>query len=222
MKGEEKIYSWKNEVPKCDLPDPIVSMINMKDKYRPFNIYPTGSKVKTFPGNSKLSHFHWWNHFPVSQITSDGRSAVAPDRASHSSLVWGIPSKDFLMYGLTDKGIKSLVPLAKSWNNAPAIKEIKGCSGLKYVQEERAYDLTAGSTDIVFEIRAGTEAPLVHPAFVIVNWNDEKVELKINDKSISNGKDFRSGFIHTAEGINLVVWLNKTYSGKTLFEFSTK
>lgn len=33
------------------------------------------------------SIFPWWNHWPASQITSDGRSAHAADRLAHSSLI---------------------------------------------------------------------------------------------------------------------------------------
>jgi len=42
---------------------------------------------------------------------------------------------------MTNKKIEELLPVAKSWNNAPGIRDISSCSEPKYVQEERAYHL---------------------------------------------------------------------------------
>lgn len=39
----------------------------------------------------EVSHFPWWNHWPVAQNLSDGRYCQAADRPSHFSLAWGGP-----------------------------------------------------------------------------------------------------------------------------------
>ena len=40
----------------------------------------------------EVSHFPWWNHWPVAQNLSDGRYCQAADRPSHFSLAWGGPA----------------------------------------------------------------------------------------------------------------------------------
>ena len=83
--------------------EPIIQMTNLKAKYRPFMIFRPGSDMEVFnvEVRPEYSHFPWWNHWPVAQIISDGRHAQAPDRAAHSSLVWGGPRDDVAIYGMT-------------------------------------------------------------------------------------------------------------------------
>lgn len=209
MEGESQTYSWERGSPECDLSDPIISLTNMRSAYKPFNIYPTGSEVETFPGHNRQSHFHWWNHWPVSQITSDGRSARAADRAAHSSLVWGIPSQDFLMYGTTNAKPESLIPLAKSWNDPPTVTETNGCELTGYRQEERAYHLRAQSNKLSFTMKGTYEKPIVNPCFVVANWRSgKKAVVKVDGKVISSGKMSRQGIVWDTEGKRkLVVFL---------------
>ena len=209
MAGQSKTYSWEDGSPVCNLADPIISMVNSKSSYKPFNIYPTGSSVETFGGSSRDSAFHWWNHFPVSQIISDGRSARAADRAAHSSLVWGTPSTNYLMYGLTNKPAASLINLAKSWNTPATVIEPTGCSSEGYVKEQRAYVLTKNTLNITFKLFATDDRPAVNPCFVIKNWgSNSAASLKINGKSIKPGSDFRQGVVRDTDGTQtMIIWI---------------
>jgi hypothetical protein len=211
MAGESKAYSWEDGSPKCDLPNPIISMVNSKSDYKPFNIYPTGSSVETFGGNSRGSHFHWWNHFPVSQITSDGRGSRAADRAAHSSLVWGNPSTNYLMYGLTNKPAASLINLAKSWNTPASISDAAGCSNEGYKKEERAYILTKTSASLSFRLLASEGRPVVNPCFVTKNWgSNHSASVKIGGRSLSKGPDFRRGIVRDTDGTQtMVIWIKR-------------
>ena len=217
MAGEMETYSWENGSPECDLPDPVISMINTKSLYRPFNIYPAGSSVETFPGRTKPSRFHWWNHFPVSQIISDGRSAKASDRAAHSSLVWGSPSQDYLMYGFSNEPASTLLSLAGSWNNPPGVKDTVGviCNG--YQPQQRAYLMTATSQNLSFELVGSEKNPIINPCFVICNWGQKDAGLKINGQEIRRGDSFRYGHRRTAEGVDLIVWIKKESAKPTEF-----
>jgi hypothetical protein len=47
----------------------------------------------------------------------------------------------------------------------------------------------------------------VNPAFVVKNWGDGGVELKIDGRKIKRGKKFRVGYEDTEDGTNLVIWL---------------
>lgn len=217
MDGDVEIYSWEDGSPECDLRDPIISMTNMKSVYKVFNIYPTDSSVETFPGRTKPSRFHWWNHFPISQITSDGRSAKAPDRAAHSSLVWGCPSQDYLMYGFSNKPASALLGLAGSWNNPPGVEDAVGviCNG--YQPQERAYLMTATSQNLSFELDGSEKNPIINPCFVISNWDKKDAGLEINGQEIKRGDSFRYGHRRTAEGVDLIVWIKKESAEPTEF-----
>ncbi len=106
-------------------------------------------------------------HWPVSQITSDGRGARASDRASHSSLVWGIPSEPFLMYGLTSKPANELRPLANSWNDPPKIKKLQGATSAGYEQNQRAYLLERQKDRFEFVLQGTESSPIMNPCFII-------------------------------------------------------
>jgi hypothetical protein len=131
--GKIQNLSWAMDAPTGVFENTVITQVNTKSQYRMFNIYPTGSGVEVFGGHGRLSPFHWWNHWPVSQIISDGRGARAADRLAHSSLLWGIPSGDFLLYGISDKKPSELVRLAKSWTSPPKLVNASGFKKSDYI-----------------------------------------------------------------------------------------
>jgi len=188
-----------------------------------YNIFPTGSSVEVFGGHGRLSPFHWWNHWPVSQITSDGRGARAADRLAHSSLLWGAPNDDFLLYGISDIKPTELFSLAKSWNHSPKLKDLKGFQSFKYIQEERAYHIQADASEISFIINASPDSPLVNPAFVVKNWKSDSISLEINGEEIKPGEQFRFGTNYdTAGNKYMILWLEMDRQDSVKLEFRTR
>ncbi len=97
MKGENHTYSWANGAPifkKGENPEnPVIQIVNLKSEYKPFSILEKENNMEVFGIEQRLevSHFPWWNHWPVAQNLSDGRYCQAADRPSHFSLAWGGP-----------------------------------------------------------------------------------------------------------------------------------
>lgn len=206
--GNSQALSWANESPQGTFNNACITMVNSLSRYRMFNIYPSGSSVEIFGGHSRYSKFHWWNHWPVSQITSDGRGARSTDRVAHSSLIWGAPAKNFLLYGITDKPAAELLELARSWNSPPALSDLTGCHSRGYHQEERAYHIEADAGNFSFMIKADSLSPLINPAFVIINWPDQNIDLNIDGPSVEQGSLFRFGFNYDTSGKKyMIVWL---------------
>ena len=211
--GEARTYSWEHGFPVFDLENPIIQMTNLKSKFKPFMILRPGARWRVFNGEVRpeYSRFPWWNHWPVAQVSSDGRYASASDRAAHSSLCWGGPRGDVALYGMTDLPAVALVPLARSWNNPPPL-HITG-NNLKnegYDPSQRAYILRCDRTGsaLNFEIQGSQDSPVVNPALLIKNWGPHAPQLKINGRSISRGKEFRWGIEHTISGqADLIVWI---------------
>ncbi|MHC4616476.1 MAG: hypothetical protein ACYTEQ_01850, partial [Planctomycetota bacterium] len=88
MDGQTHTYSWAAGAPE-DYDEPrnaSIQLTNLKAENRPFIIFEPGPEISAFGGGDKHSRFPWWNHWPVSQIPSDGREVVGTDRPSHSSL----------------------------------------------------------------------------------------------------------------------------------------
>jgi len=214
--GQEQTFEWGQpdlvypRIPgQLGIKDgPIVSMVNFKANYRPFYIYAEGSGMRTFnvEVRPQFSAFPWWNHYPVSQAISDGRSAERADRMTSSSLVWGHPTKGCLMIGLTDQPAASLVPLALSWDRPAEIVNPQGCTSLGYVQNERAYRLLADQSSLSFDLQASTERPVVNPCFVVRNWGHRgEAEVLLDGRQ---PKDFRQGTMLDTDGNDcLVVWI---------------
>jgi hypothetical protein len=235
MKGEKYTHSWADG-PKAlkerTVPDhPFVAT------------YPTEGPVEgalhmpwtwmDYPDHSK---FPWWNHWPVAQIPSDGRFVTGPDRVSHTALtnwLWAEYERTentqvkLSLQGLTEKAPEDMVPLAKSWLYAPGIhKKSPGFETMGYDQAERAYIIHIfeknNPSTIKFRLGANPEHPLVNPAFVITDWGDNDLDLKIDGKSLKRGKNFRYGPRQTPHGTDLIVWL-KLESTKALeMELSPK
>jgi hypothetical protein len=213
MKGETKSYSWENGYPKFDLPEANIQVVNFKSKFKPFLILRTGGEFTVFNGEVRpeYSHFPWWNHWPVAQIVSDGRSANAPDQAAHSSLSWGDPNGDAALYGMTDKAPETLVTLARSWNFPAEFKPITTETAIaEYDYTQRAYLVNAkgSKNNIRFSLNGTKESPVLNPAFVITNWVNSDILLTIDGKSISRGKDFRYSVEYDVEGKpSVIVWI---------------
>jgi hypothetical protein len=234
LKGQSHTYAWAEKTPMVREGDkyfhfgnepeekPVIMRINMKSDYKPFQIFETTNRFSIFAHEHRkgFSHFPWWNHWPVSQVPSDGRYCQAADRASHFSLAWGGPpphkgeGKTFWwawMYGATLDDAQALVPLGRSWLRPPQLL-------LKYGAEDAVYDLTqrcyliSGLKDNVepkleFVLRASPDSPIVNPAFVVENWGDRDAEISLNGTPIPRGKSFRYGHIRRINRYDLVIWL---------------
>ncbi|MHC4131359.1 MAG: LamG domain-containing protein [Planctomycetota bacterium] len=204
MEGQSKTYSWEHGYPEFDLDGAVIQMTNFKSQFKPYMIFREGGGFDVFnlEVRPQYSHFPWWNHWPVAQTFSDGRSANAPDRTAHSSLSWGDPGGEAAIYGMTNKPAESLVNLARSWNNPPQMN-VKGdadAEGYDYTQ--RAYVLNAEKEGIKLELEfeASEEEPLENLALVVNNWGGSNVALKLNGKEVRRGKDFRYGIEYDVEG----------------------
>ena len=118
---------------------------------------------------TKLKYYETWDNMwrvsdhPDVVVTFD----ELPDRASHSSLVWGIPSEPFLMYGLTSKPANELRPLANSWNDPPKIKKLQGATSAGYEQNQRAYLLERQKDRFEFVLQGTESSPIMNPCFII-------------------------------------------------------
>jgi hypothetical protein len=221
MDGDQKTYSWENGYPEFDLDEAIIQVTHFKSEYKPYMIFREGGGFEVFnlEVRPEYSHFPWWNHWPVAQIISDGRSASAPDRASHSSLSWGDPGGEAALYGMTNREPATLVDLAKSWNKPPKMR-LKGefYKNLGYDYTQRAYIIDAqnqGAT-IELEFDAKEDNPLYNLALVIYNWGGKEVSLKLNEKEIEKGSSFRTGFEYDVEGnMSLIIWIKHKSKDKT-------
>ena len=227
MAGEAKTYSWENGRPR-HLPEPAranIALINTKAAQRPYMIvsdepcltrddgpqpaplfppyyHETLSEGQTFP---------WWNHWPTSDIPSDGRRAVAADRASHSSVLTGSEWADYkvtptsrqrvMLHGLTDRKAEDLVPLAAAWLSPAPLSGAKG----QFDPVEKAYVLAAGAGR-GFTLMGSTQTPIINPAFIITDCPGE-ISVEIDGEAVSPGKHLRLGWRHSAERSDLVIWV---------------
>ncbi|MHC4527517.1 MAG: hypothetical protein ACYS29_06545, partial [Planctomycetota bacterium] len=233
MDGQTHTYSYADGAPD-DYPEPKganIQMTNLKAKNRPFIIFEPTSEIKAFGSGSESSNFPWWNHWPVSMIPSDGRKATAADRPFHASLSNYRPraakarGDSYIaasLYGMTDKGIEAVLPLAKSWIHPPRIwmSESGGESWDQsvwagYDKRQRAYVVSwpRELMPIRVSLGANEKSPVVNPAFVVKNWGPGAAVLEIDGKEVKRGDDFRFGHRRTLEGTDLIVWIRVESTG---------
>ena len=233
LKGEANTYSWSGDMPnlKAGPDDSVIQVINLKSEWRPFEIFEPGCRMQVFNIELRkgVSHFPWWNHWPVAQIPSDGRYAQAPDKASHFSLAWARPPIHKgpgliywanWLYGASQKTPADLALLAKSWISPPPVT-IQGGDVIfeGYDRGQRVYQLTFGPDGmrgaVSVEVKASPQSPVVNLCLLLKKAGEQELEVTLDGKELKKGKDFNSGMIHTLDGSDLVVWICKT--SETLF-----
>ena len=230
MKGETASYQWE---PKAlglfDYPrgpqtmpgpaNPNIQVVNLKSVQKPFQIVPPeGAKIIPYGGEKSNSAFEWWNHWPMTQIPSSGRPALAADRASHSSLshiYWGVFQRTdrslskLLLDGLTEKKASDLVPLAKSWLSPPKMDVTGAAHGLGYDAAQRAFVIQsnpASTGPLTVTWHADPDSPLVNPALVIQGWTTD-ARLRIDGKDKEPSDILRVGHERHLDGDDLVIWM---------------
>lgn len=236
MAGEECTYDWSGGAPeRIDKPDfANIELVNLKSTTKPFLIVSPGKcltrrqEISDRPVFPVYRHeiqppriFPWWNHWPTAEIPSDGRHAVAADRASHASVSSGMEWADYevtansrtrvMLHGLTRGGAADLVPLAASWLQPPALTVISGDALAQgYDVTERAYAITARSQnvqEIGVRIDATPGSPLANLCLVISDWGQCSAGIAVDGVDWPQGKTCRIGHRDRLEGRDLIVWL---------------
>ena len=231
--GKATDYDWNPDPPKPKYKGSVIQKIYFTGQYHPFAIQDfDGGDIYTGE-RTWYSVFPSWNHWPTSQINSSGRNASFPDRAAHSSishLSW--PSRNqqlgkvsflekTLMEGMTDQPAMSLVSLAKSWLDAPAVTNVSGGVSQGYAQGHRAYGFGWSGAPLRFQIAASDNNPIHNLCFEITNWKSRTAQasLKINDVAQVSGPNFRQGVnIDTDGTCTLIVWVGLSANSTQSFE----
>lgn len=129
-----------------------------------------------------------------------------------------------MLTGMTNKSVGELIPLAKSWSNPAEIEVEQNISQAEYKPEERAYKMFLNEKveSLDFVLKGSDKSPIINPAFVIENWGDNEVELKINGEVVNRGEDFRYGFKDSLGSTDLVLWLRLEANEKVTFSLTSK
>lgn len=235
--GQQHAYTWAERSPKFrnkgrrerggyihfgDAPGekPNIMVVNLKSRIKPFQIFDMACNFTCFAHEHRkdVSHFPWWNHWPVAQVPSDGRYCQAPDRASHFSLAWASPRPrkqadgTFVwawMYGTTDKEPKHLADLAKSWVYPPKLRlDGPGFSTEGYDRTQRNYVLTRTDAKASLELtlKASDASPVHNAALLIKNWGDQEPKVTHSGQTLRPSRDYRFGHLSRLTGTDLVVW----------------
>jgi hypothetical protein len=244
LDGETRTFSWETWPSDGSIlgefRNPVlnanIALVNTKSEFKPVYIYepPTsiipygGGLVETRPWFSK---FPIWNHWPVSQIPSDGRIAIALDDVSSSAILSPEPPETkrardgavegrFLM-GLTNQPVAAMLPVARAWLQSPELKVLgEDFANDGYSRDDRAYHLhrlAQGNAKLKLELKASEKSPAVNTAFIVDGWGSGGVALRLNGKPVKEGKDFRVGHIDRTEGSSLVFWIRDQFTTTTNF-----
>jgi hypothetical protein len=110
------------------------------------------------------------------------------------------------MEGMLNKDPLDLIPLAKSWLQAPLLSGVKGCTGA-YEKSQRAYIFETESPEISMEILCNEEKPLVNTCLVFKHWGKKELaKIKVD----GNEEKVKQGLVRDTDGsYTLVVWLEK-------------
>jgi hypothetical protein len=238
LKEEHKTYSWEHELPpetSEDFDQGIIQVINTKSEYKPFSVIrPQDFEYMDFYAGEirrDVSVFPWWNHWPVAPRPTDGRYAMAADRAAHSSLshwFWGAYKttdrsiSKIMLNGMTNKNAEELVSLTKSWSNPAEIVVEQGTSAV-YDPAQLAFVITVDDAPKTLNvtIKGTGDSPVYNPAFVVNGWGDKDLKsLKVNGKELKPGKDVKVGYRESMDSRDLIVWIKMEANTEQSFIFN--
>jgi len=233
MDGESADYRWEPKSdhsfsnPKgparLDLPkNANIQVVHLKSGENPFQIvWAKGVSFDTYNGEPSYSMFEWWNHWPVAQVGSSGRPALAPDRPSHTSLshiYWTpwertpVTMTKLLLCGLVErKAAESTLPLARSWITPPQAQLVPESSGhVEYDPTQRAFHVQRNADplekSLAIRLEGSPEHPLVNPVLVVDHWSAPvRVHVFAGGREIEGRP--RIGIEHHPEGDWLIVFL---------------
>jgi hypothetical protein len=227
--GESKTISFKL-YPKDfgDFRDAHIMVINLKSQYKPFVIAsPFGARAQPYVVDWKVKGtFVAWDMEDYGQppedffITELGHLInYSHYRRTDNTL------EQVYLQGMTNAKdpVKDVVPLAWSWIAPPRLEmeDLEPSYDTIYNPAQRAYIVPRkgqGPVKLEFELDDYSyEAPLriVNPAFVIKDWGESDVVVKVDGKRVEHGKDYKAGYEETHTGIDLILWF-KMKSTKAL------
>ena len=241
LRAETKSYSWQpKNAPGLSLPNgpkdfneppgAVIQSVNLKSRWKPFEV-AWGDPVSFTGYNSEksISSFEWWNHWPVAQIPSSGRPALAADRAGHTSvshIYWPVYKEDertvtkILMDGLSTLNPDELVPLAASWRNPPKL-ELSDGRDVPYDPAQRAYVLFSGLTSPVrMTLQADKEHPAYHLVLILPGWSGS-ISTRVfpaSETPLANC----AGVVDTLSGSSLIAYIPLVASDRTEMEIEKR
>ena len=232
LEGESQVYSWPGEMNDPDRQqelrpkNPTIQVVNLRSRVKPFIIFEPGCEMHVYVGRVRagVSNFSAYNHWPVSLLPSDGRYAVAPDRATSFSISYTDPPRHqgpeattwaSWIYGVTEGPNDRLVALGRSWVRAPrlVVQGAELCAE-GYDLSQRAYVLVCRDPGrpgaAALEIQADSERPLENVILYVKGWGDGSTAVKVDGQPVEHGLRLRFGHVRKIEGTDLVVWIKKS------------
>jgi hypothetical protein len=220
--------TWYRSKPVSATDNKNMQYINLNSHSKQFQIGEVGTRI-TLDLHREV-YWTGWNHYPVQLIPSDGTAINQNDRptsrcpATFREVRHQLDEKTveaMQIYGLTKARPDDLTALNRSWNFPPEIMIESGCSSLGYQKNEKAYHLVKEGDSMKFRILATEESPVVNPAFVIKNWennNMDNIELKINNQVLTN-TEHKIGLETDTDGsFMLIIWLKYTTASPMILE----
>jgi hypothetical protein len=197
-----------------------IKVVNLKSQYKPFTIsMPYGIENETYPPEGDLPFIFqtWGGHDGEGYSTSLGHTL----NWWHFRRTDNILEQVYLSGFVTDDNmLQEMVDLERSWIVFPRLM-MEGLPDAYtqpvYSQEQKAYIIPGdhrGAKETSFTLgfpEGDDELPLpvqiVNPVFVVKNWGDKDVEVKMNGKVLEAGKDFRRGYETQPGGMDMILWI---------------
>ncbi|MDX1699269.1 MAG: hypothetical protein R3250_01565, partial [Melioribacteraceae bacterium] len=187
-----------------------IKIVNLKSEYKPFTIsIPHGLENETYPPEGELPH--------IFQTWLKGEGGGYSSSLGHSLNWWHYRRTENILEqvylsGMTDAKAPEdeLIDLAKSWLDYPRV--LMDGVELSYTETfydpaQRAYVIPrkyVKNNQLNFRLGFPEEEDeypipisLFNPSFVIKNFGEKDFVLKINDKIMSDKKDFKFGYENT-------------------------
>jgi len=227
LEGQRQVFSYVADPPReteKKIPEnPCIQRHNLKADNKPFIVFEPGGKMFYLRdiNITALSRPGSCSHWPVGQMCCDGRTQRTADRAAS---FLGFPITDPVvhegktrswansLYGMNAQPFDTLISLARSWARAPDLEVLSGkVKSLGYDMSQRAYrfdcEKPMQSGLVKLRLNASEESPVVNACLVFDGWGNSVPAVSVDGRSLNEKNEYKTGFVRTLEGTNLIVWI---------------
>ena len=199
----------------------------MRSEARPFVIFEPGNKPLVYVGRvrDEVTNFPAYNHWPVSQVRSDGRFAQAADRATSFSISQNRPTRHTedggfewvaMLYGATFDEPSTLRAAREVLDASARATGAAGSGGEPRLRRRRsARTCCAAPSDRPAASCRWSCARTRTRRSSTRSWSSRAMETgrstsRSARERLEPGRTLRTGYRKTLDGTDLLVWLERT------------
>src|SRR5581483_10248458 len=169
----------------------------------------TEADMKTLPISMPLVSVLPWVHDFYLKPGDHSTEPLEPGWSPAPGTTW------LMLWGTSNEGDAHIKSVARQWMEPAELKMIEG-ENAGFDPAENLYRVSPARDRCGFSMAAAPQAPVIHPAFKVLNWGYRPAQVFLDDVPLTE-EQWRG----TWTGNNLVVWIGRVLTGAARVRIET-